>query len=44
VSASLDCARRDMTDDEYLEFVEQILGLFQDLEPRSLLEMNLALL
>ena len=33
-----------MTDDEYLEFVEQILELFQDLEPRRPLEMNLALL
>ena len=33
-----------MTDDEYLEFVEQILALFQNLEPRRLLVMNLALL
>lgn len=33
-----------MTDDEYLEFVEQFLGLFQDLEPRRRIETNLALL
>jgi len=33
-----------MTDDEYLEFVEQFLELFRDLEPRRTLEMNLALL
>lgn len=33
-----------MTDDEYLEFVEQFLALFQDLELRRPLEMNLALL
>ena len=33
-----------MTDDEYLEFVEQMLGLFPDLEPRRPLAMNLALL
>ena len=37
-------AHRTMTDDEYLEFVEQFLELFRDLEPRRPLEMNLALL
>lgn len=33
-----------MTDDEYLEFVEQFLGLFEDCEPRRHLEIWLALL
>lgn len=33
-----------MTDDQYLEFVEQFLELFQDLEPRRPLEIGLALL
>ena len=33
-----------MTDDEYLDFVEQVLGLFQVLEPRRPLHIDLALL
>jgi hypothetical protein len=33
-----------MTDDEYLEFVEQFLELFQVPEPRHRLEIGLALL
>ena len=33
-----------MTDDDYLEFVEQFVELFQDLEPRRSIKMNLALL
>ena len=33
-----------MTDDEYLEFVEQFLALFPDREVRRRLEINVALL
>lgn len=33
-----------MTDDEYLEFVEQFLESFRDLEPRRPIAMDLALL
>jgi len=33
-----------MSDDEYLEFVEQFLSLFPTLEPRRRIEINIALL
>jgi hypothetical protein len=33
-----------MTFEEYLEFVEQMLELFEDLEPRRRIEIRLALL
>ena len=36
--------KRTMTDDEYLEFVEQFLALFPDREVRRRLEINVALL
>jgi hypothetical protein len=33
-----------MTDHEYLAFVEQMLGLFPNLEPRRQIEIRIALL
>jgi hypothetical protein len=33
-----------MTEDEYLAFVEQIRGLFPDLEPRRRIDIKIALL
>lgn len=37
-------ANRFMTDEEYLDFLEQFLELFENLEPRRPLAMNVALL